>query len=56
MAVGGERQRGVLMIQLIDTNLLDAVSREAQASPRRRRNRNFHPADDFPAQRLLNAI
>ena len=44
------------MIQLIDSDLLDAVSREAQASPRRRRNRNFHPADDFPAQRLLNAI
>lgn len=44
------------MIQLIDTDLLDAVSREAQASPRRRRNRNFHPADDFPAHRLLNAI
>lgn len=44
------------MVQLIDADLLDAVSREAQASPRRRRNRNFHPADDFPAQRLLNAV
>jgi len=44
------------MIRLIDTQLLDAVSREAQASPRRRKNRNFHPADDFPAHRLLNAI
>lgn len=44
------------MIRLIDAALLDAVSREAQASPRRRRNRNFHPADDFPAHRLLNAM
>lgn len=44
------------MIRLIDAALLDAVSREAQASPRRRRNRNFHPADDFPAHRMLNAM
>ncbi|MBI3525353.1 MAG: WbuC family cupin fold metalloprotein [Betaproteobacteria bacterium] len=44
------------MIRLIDTQLLDAVSREAQASPRRRKNRNLHPTDDFPAHRLLNAI
>jgi len=44
------------VIQLIDTALLDAASAGAQASPRRRKNRNFHPADDFPAHRLLNAI
>jgi len=43
-------------IKLITTGLLDEVSREAQASPRRRKNRNFHPADDFPSHRLLNAI
>jgi cupin fold WbuC family metalloprotein len=43
-------------ILLIDRQLLDEVSREAEASPRRRRNRNFHPADNYPAHRLLNAI
>jgi cupin fold WbuC family metalloprotein len=40
----------------IDRHLLDEVSREAAASHRRRKNRNFHPADDYPAHRLLNAI
>lgn len=44
------------MIRSIDTALLDAVSGEAQARPRLRANYNFHPADDFPAHRLLNAI
>jgi cupin fold WbuC family metalloprotein len=44
------------MIRLIDSELLDEVSREAVASPRLRKNRNFHPADDYPANRLLNAI
>ena len=44
------------MIRLIDTVLLDAVSAEARASPRRRKNRNFHGHDDDPAHRLLNAI
>ncbi len=44
------------MITLIDTTLLDELRREALASPRRRKNRNFHPGDDFPAHRLLNAV
>ena len=44
------------MIRLIDPVLLDAVSAAARLSPRRRKNRNFHPADDYPAHRLLNAI
>lgn len=44
------------MIRLIDVALLDAVSSEARSSPRLRRNRNFHPDNDFPAHRLLNAI
>lgn len=43
-------------MQFIDTALLDEVSAEARASPRGRKNRNFHPADDAPAQRLVNAI
>ena len=44
------------MITVIDEALLDEVCAEAQASPRRRKNRNFHPADDHPAHRLLNAM
>ncbi|WP_412477879.1 WbuC family cupin fold metalloprotein [Azonexus sp. IMCC34839] len=44
------------MIQLIDQALLAEVSAEAQAAPRRRKNRNFHPRDDYPGHRLLNAI
>lgn len=44
------------MITLIDTALLDEVSTEAAASPRGRKNRNFHPRDDYPGHRLLNAI
>lgn len=44
------------MITLIDDTLLDAVCAEAAASPRRRKNRNFHPRDDHPGHRLLNAL
>lgn len=36
--------------------LLARLSDEARASPRRRRNFNFHPRDDYPSNRLLNAI
>ncbi|MBI2308927.1 MAG: WbuC family cupin fold metalloprotein [Rhodocyclales bacterium] len=43
-------------MRLIDGALLTAVSADAAARPRRRANHNFHPADDFPAHRLLNAI
>jgi cupin fold WbuC family metalloprotein len=44
------------VITVIDDALLDEVCAESQASPRRRKNRNFHPADDHPAHRLLNAM
>ena len=44
------------MIKLIDHSLLDELCAEAGASPRRRKNRNFHPYDDHPAHRLLNAM
>ena len=40
----------------IDPALLDKVCAAARTSPRRRKNRNFHPADDYPAHRPLNAI
>lgn len=41
---------------LITQDLLAGVSAEASASPRRRKNRNFHASDDAPAHRLLNAL
>jgi cupin fold WbuC family metalloprotein len=44
------------VITLIDDALLDEVCAEAAASPRRRKNRNFHPRDDHPGHRLLNAL
>ena len=44
------------MTTLITQSLLVALSEEAEHSPRRRKNRNFHPRDDYPGHRLLNAI
>ena len=42
--------------QIIDQAMLDAASEAARQSPRGRRNRNFHEADEAPCHRLLNAI
>ncbi len=42
--------------RLIDDGLLDATVLAARNSPRRRKNHNFHPSDEFPSHRLLNAI
>ncbi len=36
--------------------MFDALSGDARASARLRKNLNFHPADDYPCNRLLNAI
>ena len=44
------------MITLIDQALLDELCAAAAASPRRRKNRNFHARDDQPGHRLLNAM
>lgn len=41
---------------IIDQAILDAASDAARESPRGRRNRNFHPANESPCHRLLNAI
>lgn len=41
---------------LVTQQMLAAISAEAGASPRRRKNRNFHRADDAAAHRLLNAL
>ncbi len=40
----------------INKALIDKVSTEAQASPRMRKNYNFHPTLDDTLQRLLNAM
>ena len=40
----------------IDKQLLDKVTEEAKASPRKRKNFNFHPTLDDPLHRMLNAI
>lgn len=44
------------MIQVIDRSLLAKLCVEAVASPRGRKNHNFHASDDASAHRLLNAI
>jgi cupin fold WbuC family metalloprotein len=44
------------MIKLIDQSLLDELCADAAASSRRRKNRNFHPYDEHPGHRLLNAM
>lgn len=44
------------MIRIIGGALLDEVSAEAKASPRLRRNRNFHATNEHPGHRLLNAV
>ena len=40
----------------IDEALLNQTSQTAAASDRLRKNANFHPSDDFPAHRLINAM
>lgn len=40
----------------IDAPMFDALSGQARAAARRRKNLNFHPANDYPSNRLLNAI
>lgn len=44
------------MVRRIDRSLLAEVAAQAAASPRRRKNHNFHPTDSYPAHRLLNAL
>ncbi|WP_298272920.1 WbuC family cupin fold metalloprotein [Geobacter sp.] len=43
-------------MRIITSALLDEVSAQAAATPRRRKNHNLHPSDDFCCHRLLNAI
>jgi cupin fold WbuC family metalloprotein len=43
-------------MKIIDKELLDALSAQACANPRLRKNLNIHPTDDFCCHRLFNAI
>lgn len=43
-------------VRIIDRTMLDAASEAARASPRGRRNQNFHVANEAQCHRLLNAI
>ena len=43
-------------MKIIDDNLTDQLSKEAQNSARKRKNLNFHLSDDDPVQRMLNAF
>jgi len=43
-------------MQIINTELLDLVTDQAQKNARLRKNFNFHPAAESPSQRLLNAL
>ena len=42
--------------QIIDRDFLEQISSQAKASPRRRRNHNFHASESDTCNRLLNAI
>ena len=40
----------------INKELLQELTAQAQAAPRKRKNHNFHAGDAAPCQRLLNAV
>ena len=44
------------MMEKIDKNLLDEVSAQAKATPRLRKNYNFHQSLDDLCHRMLNAL
>ena len=43
-------------MKIIDDNLVDALSQQAQQSPRLRMNHNFHQSLDDKCHRFLNAL
>jgi len=43
-------------MKIINRQVLDQLSELARHNPRLRQNWNIHPRDDFPSQRLLNAM
>ena len=46
----------MVAMEIIDKNLLDEVSAQAKASPRLRKNHNFHQSLDDLCHRMLNAL
>lgn len=54
--MGGYSSHTLTEPELIDTPLLDATTAAARASPRRRKNHNFHTPASEAANRLLNAV
>lgn len=44
------------IFQIIDRDLLEQVSSQAKATPRRRKNYNFHASETDACHRLLNAV
>ena len=43
-------------LQIVDRELLDALSVAARTAPRLRKNHNLHPSDASACHRLLNAV
>jgi cupin fold WbuC family metalloprotein len=43
-------------VRVVGDGFLDALCREAAASPRLRKNSNLHAANDYPCHRLFNAL
>ena len=43
-------------IRILDSVFLDRLAAEAAAAPRRRKNFNLHAANEYPCQRIFNAM
>lgn len=43
-------------MKIFDQSVMSQLSAEALAAPRKRKNLNIHPSDDFCCHRLFNAI
>ena len=43
-------------MKVIDSQILDDITAQAERNPRKRKNFNLHPSDDSFCHRLLNAI
>lgn len=50
------KAKGQISMIIISEDLLNATTKKAQASPRKRVNHNFHKSYDDLVQRLLNAV
>lgn len=50
------QQEASTPLTIMDLELLEKVTLQAQKSPRLRKNHNFHPSDEFCSHRLLNAM